>query len=287
MRFDPVKSNSKAWTNGSIALVVLVGLGVIGLIVYSAWGGATLSYAITASHVEIEYGPSLIQIPRAEIEEVRILDQVSGGRRLFGTSMPGLRQGVWSFRETGRITLYATTLDRLVVIVTQDGQWGISPEDPEGFVRALETGGAANFEPPRQRGSWGIVALGMVPLFSFALVFVIIVPFARIAGRFYYELANDAVLIHGESRPIKLPYAEITSVEVKQPEGRPRKWFGASLPGFYWGDFSWRAAGPNLRLYASSLRPLVVISSGRRTFGLSPAEPEKFVAELKRRLGRP
>src|SRR5690606_24932594 len=125
MRFEPVKSNPKAALWSMMGLVILLALVLVGVIVYSAWGGATLSYALTESGVEIVYGPSHVHIPREEITGVQVYERLSGGRRLFGTALPRLRQGLWSFNETGRITLYASTTDGMVVIETAGGRWGI------------------------------------------------------------------------------------------------------------------------------------------------------------------
>lgn len=284
MRFEPVKSNPKAALWSMMGLVILLALVLVGVIVYSAWGAATLSYALTESGVEIVYGPSHVHIPREEITGVQVYERLSGGRRLFGTALPRLRQGLWSFNETGRITLYASTTDGMVVIETAGGRWGITPEVPRAFAEALETGATGQYPPRGRENPAGMVAMLLVPLFIVGLSFALIFPYFRIAGRLRYELARDGLLIHGGSRPIKIPYREITGVEVKEPQGRPWKVFGVGLPGFYWGDFSWRALGPKLQLYATSLRPLVVISRGRRTVGISPRDPEAFVAELKRRL---
>lgn len=253
---------------------------------HAVWGSATLSYTLTQDTVEIRYGPTRVRIPRAEITEARIHDELTGGRRLFGTAYSGLYQGLWSFRETGRITLYATRLERLVVIETPNERWGVSPRDPDAFTRALLSGGTGTFEPERRGEIAGLLALTLVPIVLIALCLGILYEFFGIAitGKLHYELDANAVVIHGGSRRIKIPYDKITGVEVKHPQGKPWKLFGASLPGLYWGDFSWREIGPALKIYATSLRPLVVISCGRRTYGLSPRDPDGFVAELKRRL---
>jgi len=286
VRFDPVsKSNPRAWLRATIGLVIVTGLVVVGLLVHSIWGSATLSYTITDDTVGIRYGPTFARIPRSQITDVRIHDELTGARRHFGTAITGLYQGAWSFRETGRITLYATDLDRLVVIEAEGRQWGISPADPEGFMQVLMSGGTGTFEPVRRASTPGLLALSLLPVAAIALSLMVIYPFLSVAGKVFYELDADALVIHGGNRRVKIPYATVTGVEVKNPVGRPWRIFGVSLPGLYWGDFSWRGAGPSLKMYATSLRPLVVVSCGKRTYGISPKDPDEFVAELKRRLG--
>ena len=80
-------------------------------------------------------------------------------------------------------------------------------------------------------------------------------PVLRIAQRMRYELGDDALEIHGAARPISLPYATITDARLEHLEGAPIKSAGVGLPGFYWGSFTWRQAGPNLKLHRTAPLP--------------------------------
>lgn len=59
---------------------------------------------------------------------------------------------------------------------------------------------------------------------------------------------------------------------------------GTGMPGLYWGRFWWKQAGPGLRLYVTRYKPLVLISAGGLTYGVTPREEGRFVEELRRRL---
>lgn len=260
-----------------------IAIGAIALMVYTIWGALTMRYDVTPRGLTIHFGPSRIEMARDEITEVEIHASLTRARRRFGTAFPGFYQGRWSFAETGPISLYATSLDTLVVIETERERYGISPEDPAAFLRALEAGEPAQFSAVSRDAAWGLSALG-VGLLIILLLSVVIVGQSRVRGRIAYELGPDVLVIHGGLRPITIPYATITSARIDSPQGWPWKSFGTSVPGLHWGSFSWKQAGPNLKLYATRLRPLVLISCGRKTYGISPEDPEAFLAELQKRL---
>lgn len=129
-----------------------------------------------------------------------------------------------------------------------------------------------------------MAALAVIPVALVIFVLVMIYTHLRIARRVAYELTDDALLIHGPSRPISVPYSEIESVRIESPPGFPLQAGGALVPGFYWGSCTWRAVGRNLRMHATQLRPIVLFNRRKSIYGVSPEQPERFVAELKRRL---
>jgi len=276
-----------------VALVAgLTSLLVLGLAVWTAWGLATLRYEVTPGGVLVTYGPSRVEIGRDEITRLYLLERPTGGRRIAGSSLPGLKQGLWAFNETGRISLYATTTADLVVIETADRTWGLSPADPRAFLEAAGTasgGPTRAFAPARPKEGGG--AAWVAVLFGVALLVTAtglgtVVYLRRVAGTIGYELGLDALRIHGSWRPIVIPYRDITGVSIESPPGLPLRVAGISLPGLHWGAYSWKSVGPGLRLYATRLSPLVVVRTGkRRTYGLTPERDAEFVAELRRRIG--
>src|SRR5690606_34345928 len=126
-----------------------VSLVVVGLSVWTVWGLFTLRYDVTQADVVITFGPTVVEIDREQITELTLIERPTRGRRHVGTSITGLKQGLWSFEETGRITLYATTTSSVVVIATTDGKWGSSPADAHGFLSAVEGGEPGTFDPVR------------------------------------------------------------------------------------------------------------------------------------------
>lgn len=261
----------------------VIALGTALLVIYTIWGAASMRYEVTPAAVTIHFGPSHIEIARSEIDQIQIRPALSRARRHFGTAFPGLYQGRWSFAETGPVDLYATTLKELVVIETNTQRFGISPDDPRAFQEAVQSGTRVQFSPVKSDAVWALGALGIFFLGT-TLIAAVLVLQVGVPRRMEYELGPDALVIHGGLRPILVPYAKITDVKVESPAGRPWKLLGTSVPGLYWGSFSWKQAGPNLKLYATRLRPLVLILSGKNTYGLSPEDPETFLAELTKRL---
>src|SRR5690606_2680176 len=173
-----------------------IAIGAIALMVYTIWGALTMRYDVTPRGLTIHFGPSRIEMARDEITEVEIHASLTRARRRFGTAFPGFYQGRWSFAETGPISLYATSLDTLVVIETERERYGISPEDPAAFLRALEAGEPAQFSAVSRDAAWGLSALG-VGLLIILLLSVVIVGQSRVRGRIAYELGPDVLVIHG------------------------------------------------------------------------------------------
>jgi hypothetical protein len=236
--------------------------------------------------VTIRYAPTTIRIPRAEITRVYVLEHPTQGRRLMGTAMPGLYEGRWSFAETGRITLYCTVQSRVVLIETVGGKWGITPDDPERFVQAFNKGEFGQWAPAAAGSFPWIILLPLIELPLFALVFWAVRTFMPDPRTIRYTLEQDSLLISGGVTRVRVPYSAISEVKIAAPPGTPFRSWGAGLPGLYWGSFAWKAAGPGLKLYATQVKPLVLISAGRSTYGVTPGEPEQFVAELARRTQR-
>lgn len=284
MIYRPPKAEAGSATWIFSVLMGLIAVGVAVLVGHTIWGAATMRYEVTPSQAIIVYGPTVIGIDRDEIVDISYFESPTRGRRLVGTSMAGLKQGSWSFAETGRISLYATTTQDLVVIETDKGKWGISPADPEAFLAALDTGQPGTFRPVRQSALAGLIVsvVLVVALLGFAIGLALYM--RRLTSTIRYELTDDALLIHGSLRPVRIPYAKIDSVRIETPGGHPWKTVGTSLPGLQWGSFSWKALGPNVKLYATRLQPLVVLRTGSQTVGLSPEDAKGFAQELQRRI---
>nr|PZN42473.1 MAG: hypothetical protein DIU70_05110 [Bacillota bacterium] len=268
-----------------IALMIGSPLLVVVLFGSTLWGAMTLRYELTPTHLVIPYGLRETRIPRAAITNVTILTPTRGGR-LWGTGLPGLQEGRWSFAETGPIRMYSTSTQPLTVIETPEGKWGISPADPEGFREALLTGKTGVWEPVPTRAAGFLVAFGLVEVAVLAVVVGIAVYLVRLRRNLGYRLTADALEVTGGLTPVRIPYRSITEVTIASPRGRPWRLWGVGMPGLLWGDFRWKEVAPNLRLYATRTQPLVLVRAGRVTYGLSPTDPEGFVAALRKRLGQ-
>lgn len=286
LEFTPVRPGSNRWLWIVTAFIIVVGIGLpLVLTARSVWGARSLGYGLDPAAVTIRYAPATITIDRGEISRAYVLNGPTKRLRVAGTAMPGLYQGRWSFAETGRIELYASDLSRVVVLETRSGaKWGISPADPDGFVQALTAGQTGDWAPVPAGGFNWILLLPLIEVPVLGLVLWLVWYFVPDPRLIRYLLTDDALLITaGARRQIRVPYAAMTGVTIASPKSGPMKIGGAALPGLYWGTFLWRAAGPNLKLYATRYKPLVLITTEHATYGLSPEEPERFVTELQQR----
>lgn len=285
MKFQPAPSNVKPLLVTIVIILVVTMAFPLWIGVRTAWGMLTMSYAVTPSDVVIVFGPSRTTIPLDTVTDVYELPSTSGGRRHMGTSVQGLKEGQWSFRETGRITLYATKTKDLVVIESDGGQWGITPDDPAQFVEAVAQRTPMTFAPSDLAGPtsalWLIGIILTVTIFPIVLIFRYA---GRISKRLAYEIIDNAVVVRGGREQITIPFADIEHIETTELKGTPFRVWGVGLPGLYWGSYMWRQAGPNLFMCATHLRPLTLIRTEHRTYGLTPADAERFTREVENRL---
>jgi hypothetical protein len=105
------------------------------------------------------------------------------------------------------------------------------------------------------------------------------------ARRLVYRLDEDGLTICVGPLRSQIPYAAITGVREESPPGSPGRIYGVDLPSFLWGRFTWVGAGRSLKLYATRKKPLVCIDTRICTYGITPADAEVFVADLRRRIG--
>lgn len=284
MLFHPPQANTRWFIWIVIVPMVLATIWVIWLAISTIWGGESLSYEVTPSTVSIMYGPTTVVLEREGIDDITVIERPTRGRRHFGTNIVGLKQGRWSFEETGAITLYATTVYPLTVITFGDQKWGISPQDPEAFVAAVQSGQAGLFEPVPVDRTGGILLVTISAFLVTGITAVVLGVTSRMFRKIGYELTDDHVVIHGW-RQIKIPYADVTDVRVEEPKGIPIKISaGSNIPGLYWGLFSWRGVGSRIRMYATVLRPMVLISTSKDLYGITPQDHETFVQRLKEKL---
>lgn len=287
MTFRPANPRSIRWLLILVVLVLLITLLPVILLARTLMGASNLRYELTQSDLIIHFAGEPTRIDRSAMTEVQVYDDLTGARRLVGTAMPGLYEGRWTFKETGRITLFASTTDRIVVVRTADRTWGITPADPVAFVGALKGGQTGSWQPVRgQRPTLLMGAFALFILLTVGGASAILIYYMRLPVTIRYHLTDDGVIIEGGRLRVVLPYREITRADVVSPRGYPWRTFGAHLPGLVWGRFSWKGLPGPLRIYATQVKPLVAITAGTVTYGISPAEPDRFLAELQKQIER-
>ncbi|MDF2630478.1 MAG: hypothetical protein K0R39_4309 [Symbiobacteriaceae bacterium] len=285
MTFQPVNTRSARWLWLLPALIAVAMLLPTFLLGRTWVGAANMSYELTPTDLVIHFAGEPARISRSDITEVQIYDRLTEGRRLMGTAIPGLYEGRWSFKETGRISLFASTTGNLVVIRTADHAWGITPAEQAAFVGSLKAGETGAWSPVRgQSPGFFIVPFLIFITLALGVVIAVLTYYIRLPRSIRYHLTDDAVVIEGGRLRVALPYGEITRAEVVSPPGYPWRLFGSQLPGQVWGTFKWKGLPGKLRIYATQTKPLVAITAGNVTYGISPAEQERFVAELQKKI---
>jgi len=285
--FYPSRPASTVGLKGVIIVTVVALFFAVAALASAALSAVNLQYEVTPEALRIRSGFSTKEIPLDAVTAVWRPETLSGGGRMFGTAAPGLRTGRWRFNETGRIELFATYLDDLVVMDTADGRYGVTPADPDGFVRALGERTPATFAPAG--GGARIPGALWVLVLVIGIAAVLTVYVLGLAGRFpqrlRYELGPDGLTIRTGFRPVRVPYRDVERVELASPKGFPLRIYGTAVGSLLWGKFRWPAAGPNLYLYCTRLKPLVLLHlRNGRTIGITPEEDERFVAEFRKRM---
>lgn len=146
---------------GLAFFVVMVALGWLALIVYlawRAWGCLSLQYWIDRNAVMVAWGPLRQVIPLAAIQAVQQGGCVEASAHwldrwprlaswvLFGPylnlqcrlrlAQPGVDA---PHRSTGPLLCLASQpVEQQLILVTEHGAFGITPQDPEAFIQALE-----------------------------------------------------------------------------------------------------------------------------------------------------
>ncbi len=122
-----------------VALSVVLGLLLVGLIAYWVYGLAGASYKLDRNAVIIAWGTSEQVIPTGEIERVLSGDEIEGRVHFYGGRWPGHWVGYGELADVGPTLFYATEpLHEHVLIATPGLAYAISPADREGFLEALE-----------------------------------------------------------------------------------------------------------------------------------------------------
>ncbi len=116
-----------------IAFVTSLTLGII-LLTYLF---APKEYEITLDGLLIKRPLRSFTIPSKEIVEVNRIQEKISGIRLWASGGLFGYFGLFKLSGLGRVWVYATNKNKLVLIKTKDKKYIISPKDPNGFLSKL------------------------------------------------------------------------------------------------------------------------------------------------------
>ena len=123
-----------------MALVVLLSIPVLVLAVYHTLGLVTLRYRLDRNGVFVHWFGSEQIIPIRDIQRIVQGDALGGVVvRRRGLRWPGHERGTGQVPGIGRTRFLASQpLSGQLLLVTPGSAFGISPRDPDGFLKAFE-----------------------------------------------------------------------------------------------------------------------------------------------------
>jgi PH (Pleckstrin Homology) domain-containing protein len=127
---------------GVVGLALSIALGAVAL---ATSGARTARFEISSDGLRLRgdlYG-RLIPIDALRIDQARRVEldatsELAPRRRTMGTGLPGYQAGWFRLRNGEKALVYLTDRSRAVYVPTTAGyDVLLSPEDPDGFLRAL------------------------------------------------------------------------------------------------------------------------------------------------------
>lgn len=261
-------------------MVLVVGGGVF----FAAslfWLPRSITYRIAAGVLTVEARYSLIterrQLPLAQLEGIEKV-RLQGGRRHFGTALPGFCVGVFSYEGVGKVW-QATNCAGVAFLVRGRGlemPLLITPAQPGPLREALASGGELTAAPaPVPPGDGMAIARWLLALGVVGVPWLAALCFLAPA-RLRYRVRPGELEVAGMVTRRRWPLAGVI-VRRFRPSSAIRL-MGTALPGYFIGLF--RMAGTTVRVAGTHLGEGVLVEGPRRVF-VTPADPEAFLAALE------
>jgi hypothetical protein len=108
------------------------------LVIYRAYALARAGYWLERDGLRLHWGLRAEDIPLPEIQWVRRAGDLAARLPLPRLFWPGALLGSIHTADLGQVEYLASSTRTLVLIATSGRVYGISPEDPEAFVRAFQ-----------------------------------------------------------------------------------------------------------------------------------------------------
>jgi hypothetical protein len=144
------------WVVGLV--FVLLGVMLIGMGVFFRWAIISMKYVLTQDTLTIIGGSIRYDVPIADIERAyaRDINNTARNDQPFSANAvntPGLALANVTWRDTGLLKMCGTSWKNVVLIVTPQQTYGITPLDTDAFLaelgrRGVTIGQAANDTNP-------------------------------------------------------------------------------------------------------------------------------------------
>lgn len=130
---------------------------------------------------------------------------------------------------------------------------------------------------------------GLIFFLSFILSILFLIPVAFIVYRCYgllsssYTLTRDRLQIKWGLRQEIIPLSEINWIHTPQEMSEEIPWPFLPMPGAYLGKVH-TASGEEIEFMASNIKKMIFVGTSKGIYGISPADPEKFLDGFQRVL---
>jgi hypothetical protein len=269
-----------------------------------------LSYAYSPRGYEVADGAIIIRrligkirVPLDSVREARLAgpDDFRGCIRLFGSGGLFGYYGLFRTSTLGRSSWYMTDRSHAVVLIAGTKTILVSPDDTDGFLRALRTrapvaigataGNASSVpvgpSPPRRP----ITAAILIGVGLAAAGPVLVVAAMRYdPGPPGTTLTPTTLAIHDRFYPVTLGASsvDVSGVRIvnlaEESEWRPAVRVGGFANSYYQSGGFRANTGMTMRLYRAASRRLVLLppTHGGNPVLLEVEDPEHFVEQLRR-----
>jgi len=124
-----VKKHFKRSINFAVLTAIIIIFSVL------AYRGMNIEYYIEKGNIRINWFGD-VTIPIKDINQAIILDNTPEMTKMVGVEFFNIRQGTFSLEGIGRVKIYADDIRRKIVLLKTDKiTYGITPDNPEQFVR--------------------------------------------------------------------------------------------------------------------------------------------------------
>lgn len=122
-----------------VGLGVLVALALIGLFAYWTVGYFNLRYRMDRNGLIISWAGERQYVPMDSVDRIVSGEGIDSKVKIRGINWPGYHVGHENLGERGELLVYSTvSLPKQIFICTPTLIYGISPRDPERFLKELE-----------------------------------------------------------------------------------------------------------------------------------------------------
>ena len=315
---DPSPTFSAPWDRTtaviSTAVVVLLAAAVAFTRSPLAAGAGAFAFALAFAYSPRGYDVvdraivvrRLIGNVRISLESVRearaaVPDDFRRCLRLWGSGGLFGYYGIFQTARLGRATWYVTDRRKAVVVVTENKTVLFSPDNVEGFLGAIRASAPVpSLGPPlplpdstRPFASGGSIGKVIGVAVALAAIGLVVFAISYAPGPPSCTLTSQTLAIHDRFYPVTIRSADVDLEQIRIVDLTEEKGFQptARTNGFanshYQSGWFQLANGQKVRLYRANARRLVLLppKGAGVAILLDAADPDKFIAEVRREWG--